>query len=174
MYEQIERLNNLLCKWGRGGLRGSYYDYLYKCMRIVHSDCFFYSDVSFIITIKSNRIRNKSGMNYSKVSFYNDTTVKPEILPFAFPDEVSSGTPLQISCLVTVGDEPITLQWFKDNQLMHSDHETIISHLTPKVSSILLPSVASHSAGLYTCRASNMVGSTQVSSQLKVQGGVFL
>ncbi|XP_047472711.1 Down syndrome cell adhesion molecule-like protein Dscam2 isoform X10 [Penaeus chinensis] len=95
--------------------------------------------------------------------------VKPEILPFAFPDEVASGTPLQITCLVLVGDEPITLQWFKDNQLMHSDHETIISHLTPKVSSILLPSVASHSAGLYTCRASNMVGSVQVSSQLKVQ-----
>lgn len=113
-------------------------------------------------------------MNYYKVFLYYDTTVKPEILPFAFPDEVASGTPLQISCLVLVGDEPITLQWFKDNQLMHSDHETIISHLTPKVSSILLPSVASHSAGLYTCRASNMVGSTQVSSQLKVQGGVFL
>lgn len=101
---------------------------------------------------------------------YYNPTAKPDIVPFSFPEDVESGKVLQISCLVTAGDEPITLQWYKDHEVVSSDHDTIINHLTTKVSNLLLPNVSSRHAGLYTCRASNIVGSSEFSSTLKVQG----
>lgn len=91
-------------------------------------------------------------------------------MPFVFPEDVESGKTLQISCLVMAGDEPITLQWYRDHQLVTSDQDTIVNHLTTKVSNLLIPSVSLDHAGRYTCRASNIVGSAEFSSSLKVLG----
>lgn len=95
-------------------------------------------------------------------------------MPFVFPEDVESGKTLQISCLVMAGDEPITLQWYRDHQLVVSDQDTIVNHLTTKVSNLLLPSVSLRHAGLYTCRASNTVGSSEYSALLKVLGASYL
>ncbi|XP_076065820.1 cell adhesion molecule Dscam1-like isoform X6 [Oratosquilla oratoria] len=95
--------------------------------------------------------------------------VPPSILSFEFPDQVEAGKLLQISCLVTDGDEPITLQWFKDHLPLRSTSDTVVSHLTSKVSNLLLPSVTSTHTGTYSCRASNAAGSSEHSATLRVK-----
>lgn len=94
----------------------------------------------------------------------------PQILPFSFPDEVEEGQLLQVSCIVTIGDEPLTVQWFKDNIPLDSSPKFVINHMNSKMSLLILYEVGMQHSGLYTCSASNLVGKADTSALLKVQG----
>ena len=98
--------------------------------------------------------------------------VKPEVLPFAFPEEVNEGQLLQVTCAVTVGDDPITIQWYKDSLPLQNSPEYVINTIQSKLSILLLTSVGAEHNGLYACRASNPVGQSNQEARLNVHGNL--
>ena len=107
-------------------------------------------------------------------SHYSDTTlcrtVQPKILPFNFPAEVKGGQLIQVTCAVTEGDEPLTLSWYKDSQLLVSSRDFVINALTDKLSVLVLMNVGLVHTGTYSCVAANPVGRDEMSSTLKING----
>lgn len=98
------------------------------------------------------------------------SSVEPKILPFSFPLEVKAGELIQASCIVNKGDEPLNLQWYKDNVPLVTSTNFMISNVGSKVSNLVLPDVSSDHSGTYTCQAFNAVGTSQFSADLKVKG----
>lgn len=96
--------------------------------------------------------------------------MEPQILPFVFPDEVEEGQLIQISCAVTKGDDPLTLQWYKDSIPLASSPSFMINNVAPKLSILLLSSVNANHTGTYSCLAFNPVGTAESSASLKVKG----
>lgn len=102
--------------------------------------------------------------------FLSVCPVEPQILPFAFPEEVEAEQLVQVSCAVSKGDSPITLQWYKDGLPLMSSSKFMINNVAPKLSLLLLSSVDAEHSGSYTCHATNPVGTTESSATLKVKG----
>lgn len=98
------------------------------------------------------------------------STEKPKILPFEFPSEVKEGQLLQVSCTVTTGDDPVTLQWYKDEMPLTSSSKFMISNVDSKMNFLILRDVGSEHTGTYTCVAFNPVGQQRSSAQLWVNG----
>lgn len=96
--------------------------------------------------------------------------MEPQILPFAFPEEVEAEQLVQVSCAVSKGDSPITLQWYKDGLPLISSPKFMINNVAPKLSLLLLSSVDAEHSGSYTCLAANPVGTAESSATLKVKG----
>lgn len=95
---------------------------------------------------------------------------KPEILPFEFPSEVKEGQLLQVSCTVTTGDDPVTLQWYKDDMPLTSSAKFMINRVDSKMNFLILRDVGSEHSGTYTCVAFNPVGQERSSAELWVNG----
>lgn len=96
--------------------------------------------------------------------------MKPKILPFGFPAEVEAGELIQVSCVVSRGDDPIVLQWYKDHLPLESSYSTTISKMDSKLSILVLRSADAQHRGNYTCSASNPVGRAEYSANLNVKG----
>lgn len=96
--------------------------------------------------------------------------VEPQILPFAFPTEVEEGQLIQVSCAVTKGDDPLTLQWYKDGIPLISSNHFMINNVAPKLSLLLLSSVNANHTGTYSCLAFNPIGTAESSASLRVKG----
>lgn len=101
-------------------------------------------------------------------------TEQPEILPFTFPKEVKEGQPLQVPCTIMSGDEPITLQWYKDDIPLMSSAKTMINTVSSKMSLLVITGADSQHSGTYSCKAFNPVGQTGYSSSLEVMGKLDL
>lgn len=99
--------------------------------------------------------------------------VEPQILPFAFPEEVEAEQLVQVSCAVSKGDDPITLQWYKDGLPLVPSANFMINNVASKLSLLLLSSVDAEHSGIYTCLAFNPVGTAEASATLKVKGKCF-
>ncbi|KAK4311637.1 hypothetical protein Pmani_016876 [Petrolisthes manimaculis] len=95
--------------------------------------------------------------------------VEPQILPFAFPTEVEEGQLIQVSCAVTKGDDPLTLQWYKDGVPLISSNHFMINNVAPKLSLLLLSSVNANHTGTYSCLAFNPIGTAESSASLRVK-----
>ncbi|KAK7068700.1 hypothetical protein SK128_024056 [Halocaridina rubra] len=108
----------------------------------------------------------------AEVSASLKVKVEPQILPFTFPDEVEAEQLVQVSCAVSKGDAPMTLQWYKDGQPLISSPNFMISNVAPMLSLLLLTSVDAEHSGLYTCLAFNPVGTAEESAILKVKGAI--
>lgn len=96
--------------------------------------------------------------------------VEPQILPFAFPEEVEEGQLIQVSCAVTKGDDPLTLQWYKDGIPLVSSPSFMINNVAPKLSILLLSSANANHTGTYSCLAFNPIGTAESSASLRVKG----
>ncbi|KAK4303015.1 hypothetical protein Pmani_024934, partial [Petrolisthes manimaculis] len=96
--------------------------------------------------------------------------VPPRILPFSQDHHLSEGNRLTLTCVVTEGDLPLSIKWFKDGEPLDG-REHVSQHTWGEYNSHLgITNVLPHHAGNYTCRATNSASSDQQMAALYVNG----
>ncbi|KAK4299474.1 hypothetical protein Pmani_028258 [Petrolisthes manimaculis] len=95
----------------------------------------------------------------------------PEIDSFAFRRnlEMEEGRRTQLSCTVTAGDLPITINWLKDGRHLQHDLD-VESKQTSEFSMVLVfKRLQEHHSGSYTCEAANAAASVNHTATLRVK-----
>ena len=103
----------------------------------------------------------------------------PEIGSISFSKEVmNEGDFAQISCIVTSGDQPLTISWSfhgTDGEAGEGvDKGISTTNLGSRMSMLVIDNVRHHHQGQYTCQAKNGAGSRESSAELKVNGNESL
>ena len=75
-----------------------------------------------------------------------------------------------MSCIVTEGDEPLTIGWTFHGHTLSEDLGIITTALGTRGSSLMIPSVGHKHRGDYTCKAANTAGTRTQSVELRVNG----
>lgn len=78
----------------------------------------------------------------------------------------------QVSCIVTEGDEPLTITWSFHGHALSAALGIVTTPLGSRGSSLMIPSVGHKHRGNYTCQASNLAGIRSQTVELKVNGEV--
>ena len=98
----------------------------------------------------------------------------PKIGPFQFSSKVmNEGDFAQISCILTSGDKPLTINWsFHGDVTGNSDMADgiTITNVGGRMSMLVIDQVKHTHQGNYTCNASNKGGSRSHTAQLLVNG----
>ncbi|XP_022235304.1 Down syndrome cell adhesion molecule-like protein Dscam2, partial [Limulus polyphemus] len=94
--------------------------------------------------------------------------MRPQIEPFHFPQSVHLDQRLTTTCTVVKGDPPMKLKWLKNGQPLVESEELKVHVLADYSSTILFKSVNPTHRGLYTCIATNNVGTDQHSSTMVI------
>ena len=106
----------------------------------------------------------------------------PEIGAFSFSKEVmNEGDFAQISCIVTSGDQPLTISWSfhgldgmtRPSRLKSStpgNNGITTTNLGSRMSMLVIEQVQHHHQGTYTCLAKNEAGTSSYTTELKVNG----
>ena len=101
----------------------------------------------------------------------------PEIGPFSFSKDVmNEGDFAQISCIVTSGDQPLTISWSFHGDGTESDspdNGITTTNLGTRMSMLVIEQVKHTHQGYYTCQAKNNAGVSSYSTRLKVNGKYF-
>ncbi|XP_050081262.1 cell adhesion molecule Dscam2 isoform X16 [Anopheles maculipalpis] len=95
--------------------------------------------------------------------------VVPKIFPFSFGEDPSYiDSFVTVQCAATIGDLPMFLEWLHNGELVSksNDYGISIVHSSRRVSTLTIESIRDHHAGNYTCRARNLAGVVEQSSQL--------
>ena len=101
-------------------------------------------------------------------------TEKPEIIPFSFGKEiVNQGDFVQLTCVITRGDHPLSITWSLKGDIINSGPTLTTTMIGTQTSLLMISSVDYHHSGVYTCRAENPAGITTHSAELKVNGIVW-
>ena len=105
-------------------------------------------------------------------------TVGPSNSSFPSHESVSEGDRKTLTCTVSKGDTPLTLTWLKNGQPLNlgdsvTNHMTVMN-LNPFNSVLSFEKVLEHHAAKYTCKASNLAASTELSFTLKVDGSYLI
>lgn len=78
---------------------------------------------------------------------------------------------MSATCSVSVGDYPLEISWFFNDEQLEKSNIQDISISTGKRRSLLeIEAVSAHHAGTYTCSVSNEAGATSHSTVLVVNG----
>ena len=83
---------------------------------------------------------------------------------------MDEGSFAQVSCIVTKGDQPLTISWSFHGHDISSDLGIITTPLGNMGSSLMITSVGHKHRGTFTCKASNQAGNTTQSVELRVNG----
>ena len=95
----------------------------------------------------------------------------PELLPLTFGKEtMNEGDFAQVVCIVSNGDEPLTLSWSLHGAIISSEPSISTTLLGTRTSMLTIQSVGYRHSGDYTCSATNQAGSRSSSATLKVNG----
>ena len=96
----------------------------------------------------------------------------PEIGHFSFSKPImNEGDFAQLSCIVTSGDEPLSITWsFHGDRVGGSETGIDITNLGPRMSILVIGSVGHRHQGKYTCQAKNAAGVMTHTTELKVNG----
>ena len=86
---------------------------------------------------------------------------------------MDEGALSQISCVVSKGDEPISLSWSFHGHNLTSGRGITITNIGSRISMLVISSVDHEHMGLYTCKAVNKAGEASHSARLKVNGKTF-
>lgn len=98
--------------------------------------------------------------------------VAPKISPFNFgPDSINLGDSISTQCSVTVGDSPVSIQWYLNGNIIANYFQEIsIAKLGKKAVALAIDSVNIKHVGNFTCLAKNRAGATNYTSELIVNG----
>ena len=95
----------------------------------------------------------------------------PTVLPLTFGQEVmNEGQFAQVVCIVTKGDEPLSITWSLHGKVVSSEPGLSTNTLGTRTSMLTIQSIGYRHSGLYTCTASNTAGARSQSVALKVNG----
>ena len=95
----------------------------------------------------------------------------PELLPLTFGKEtMNEGDFAQVVCIVSNGDEPLSLTWSLKGAVINSEPSISTTLLGTRTSVLTIQSVGYRHSGDYTCSATNEAGSKSSSATLKVNG----
>jgi hypothetical protein len=95
----------------------------------------------------------------------------PDLLPLTFGrDVMDEGGFAQVSCIVTKGDQPLTISWSFHGHNISSDLGIITTPIGRQGSMLMIPSVGHKHRGTYTCKASNSAGVRTETVELRVNG----
>jgi hypothetical protein len=102
---------------------------------------------------------------------HNFIAEPPHIVPFSFGSEVvDEGAYAQLMCVVSHGDEPISLSWSLKGDEISSEPTLTTSAIGTRTSILIINAVGSRHVGEYTCQARNPAGVATYSTYLKVNG----
>ncbi len=92
---------------------------------------------------------------------------------FLGADILDEGQFVQIICTVTKGDEPLTIAWSLQGEIVNSEPSLTTNSLGTRASMLTIQSVGYRHSGVYTCTAGNKAGSSSQSVELKVNGTLW-
>ncbi|KAH7969608.1 hypothetical protein HPB52_020248 [Rhipicephalus sanguineus] len=95
----------------------------------------------------------------------------PVVSPFSFPDDLTEGKRAGAACIVSDGDLPITIEWFKDGRPLDAELEASVAKANDYTSFLSFTGVLQLHSGNYTCVASNPAASANYTAPMLVQGG---
>ncbi len=76
----------------------------------------------------------------------------------------------QLTCVVTSGDEPLSITWTFHGDKVGQETGITTSNIGPRMSLLMIESVGYHHRGKYTCQAKNKAGIRTHTAELKVKG----
>jgi hypothetical protein len=92
-------------------------------------------------------------------------------MPLTFGANIlNEGQFASVVCIVTQGDEPLSITWSLQGEVVSSEPGLTTSTLGARTSMLTIQSVGHRHSGLYTCTASNFAGSQSETVELKVNG----
>ena len=95
----------------------------------------------------------------------------PVIIPLTLGSDVlNEGQFVQIFCTVTQGDEPLSIKWSLQGDIVSSEPELTTTALGTRTSMLTIQSVGYRHSGTYTCSASNKAGTRSQGVELRVNG----
>lgn len=98
--------------------------------------------------------------------------VVPHIIPFSFGDEPANpGDSNALQCMITKGDLPLDIKWSLNGQLVvNGENGLTVVRMSARLSSLSIDAINGKHRGLFKCMASNAAGTTEHSTELKVNG----
>lgn len=113
-------------------------------------------------------------------------SVPPKISPFSFPENAKDGEKIYATCVVSEGDHPIRLEWWKGQNLIGDNSSPVQENkIRSKVSSssglsvhrigddalvLQITRITENSSANYSCSAKNIAADVIYSAQLVVHG----
>lgn len=98
-------------------------------------------------------------------------SVPPKILPLHFGQEITNeGGFAQLACVVTEGDEPLSISWTFHGSALDANLGIYTTPLGTRGSSLMILRVGRRHTGKYSCQASNIAGKDTESVELEVNG----
>ena len=92
-------------------------------------------------------------------------------MPLTFGrDVLDEGEFAQLVCIVSKGDEPLTISWALKGDVISSEPSLTTASLGTRTSMLTIGSVGYRHSGTYTCTAKNDAGVTAQTAHLKVNG----
>ena len=108
--------------------------------------------------------------NFNIIVIFN-ISEPPILMPLTFgADLLNEGQFASLVCIVTQGDEPLTITWSLQGEVVSSEPGLTTTTLGGRTSMLTIQSVGYRHSGKYTCTASNFAGSKSESVELKVNG----
>lgn len=97
--------------------------------------------------------------------------VPPRITPFFFEDNPHhAGQYVQVTCLVSEGDLPLSIKWTLNGKKSEDYAEINVAKMGKRSSILSIESISYDHAGNFTCAASNLAGEAYFTAQLLVNG----
>lgn len=146
-----------------------------KTYRQLHLHCFQYCSEH-----QPHRYTKRSGYTYylfcvlslffGLISLYLPSPVPPHIVPFDAEEQIFAGESVQLTCHVSKGDTPLTINWSFHGKDLSSHQGITTTKIGDRTSLLTLSSATASHSGEYSCHAANHAGLAVHSATVNVHG----